>query len=98
MESDAKSFIEAFRRVYESAKQHEQDHQSLIVYYTQGIDRIRVEEVRKSRTDDNILIINGSDSSGNHCVVIARIEAIDFVMKLEQKEENKEYLPVKIGF
>jgi hypothetical protein len=98
MESNAKSFIEAFRRVYESAKQHEQDQQSLMVYYTQGIDRIRVEEVRKSRTDDNILIINGSDSSGNHCVVIARIEAIDFVMKLEQKEENKEYLPVKIGF
>jgi hypothetical protein len=92
----AKSFVKTFERIYESVRQKQQDHQWLEVYYAKGTDRIIVTKISDSTDDDDILIIDGFDLSRNQCVVVARIETIDFIMKFEEKVEDREYR--QIGF
>lgn len=99
MPSKAETYVDTFWRVYESAMQRRRDFQWLNTYYMHGYESIDVISVGKSASDDSTIIINGVDSQNNHCVIVARVEAMSILMKFEDKEEGKEYKPVKkIGF
>jgi hypothetical protein len=90
----AKDFQHGIREVIETLEANLKPNEELLVYYTNGVEMIRVGHVSMSST--NVAVVDGADSDGNAVRVVAHCHALQFVCKVLKVDEKKE--KVKIGF
>ena len=58
----------------------------MLVYYTNGVEMIRVGHVYMSSTQ--VAVISGSDQEGKATQVVAHCDALQFVCKVVKVDEN----------
>jgi hypothetical protein len=90
----AKDFQHGIQEVIETLQAKLKPNEELLVYYTNGVEMIRVGHVSMSST--NVAVVDGVDSDENAVRVVAHFHALQFVCKVLKVDEKKER--VKIGF
>jgi hypothetical protein len=91
----AKNFQEGVREVIEAWQQNLEPGEQLLVYYTNGVEMIRVGHVCLSST--NLAVISGSDQEGKATQVVAHFHALQFVCKVVRADESKEKTKVEFS-
>jgi hypothetical protein len=91
----AKSFQERIRGAIEAWQQNLGPDQQLLVYYTNGVEMIRVGHVYMSLTD--VAVISGSDQEGKATQVVAHLHALQVVCKVVKVDENKEKTKIEFS-
>jgi hypothetical protein len=91
----AKGFQEGIRGAIEALQQNLEPDEQLLVYYTNGVEMIRVGHVSMSLTD--VAVIYGSDQEGNATQVVAHLHALQFVCKVVKVDENKEKTKIEFS-
>lgn len=89
----AESFQEGIEEVIDEMQTALGPDEELWVYYTNGLELIRVKHIYMSST--NVAVISGTDAEGNEARVVAHYNALQFVCKAVKTTEREK---VKIGF
>jgi hypothetical protein len=90
---NAENFQDGIRQVIEGLQSNLKPDEQLLVYYTNGVEMIRVGHILMSST--NVAVITGIDSEGNQTRVVAHFHALQFVCKVVKSDQNEK---TKIGF
>jgi Mrp family chromosome partitioning ATPase len=91
----AKSFQEGVREAIEASQRNLQPDEQLLVYYTNGVEMIRVGHVYMSLT--NVAVISGSDQEGKATQVVAHLHALQLVCKVVKADENKKKTKIEFS-
>jgi hypothetical protein len=91
---EAETFQEGILEVLNDLQASLADDEELVVYYTNGLEAVRVSNVYMSST--NVAVISGVDGAGNEARVVAHFKAVQFVCKVVKVEPEKP--KVTIGF
>jgi len=90
----AESFQKGIREVIEKLQAGLKPDEQLQVFYTNGVEVIRVGHIYMSST--NVAVVSGIDSEGNPAQVISHFHALQFVSKIVKVDQKIE--KTKIGF
>jgi hypothetical protein len=90
----AQSFQKGIANVIDELQAGLAQDEELFVYYSNGVESIRVLHLYMSST--NVAVISGVDAEGNATRVVAHFQALQFVCKVVKVSAEKS--KVKIGF
>jgi hypothetical protein len=85
---NAKDFQEGIRQVIQRLQATLKPTQELVVYYTNGVEVIRVGHIYMSST--NVAVVSGIDQGGNPTQIVAHFHALQFVCKVMPVDPKKE--------
>ena len=91
---NAEHFSERIREVIERLQSNLKPDEQLQVYYTNGVEVIRVGHICMSSA--NVAVVSGIDAEGNPAQVIAHFRSLQFVSKIVKVDSKKE--KTNIGF
>jgi hypothetical protein len=93
------SFLDVFRHHYEQRLSKVKDDEWLNVYYVCGSQSILLYEIAGEAVNHNVIILYGLDGQMNDCKIVAPMQSVHLIIKIEKKKKDTEYKPLKIeGF
>jgi hypothetical protein len=81
-EVDSDSFEKGVKDAFESFRSGLKDDEELVVYYTNGVEIVKVGHIHMSSS--NVAVISGLDGDGNAVRVISHFKALQFVLQDSQ--------------